>query len=140
MLACSSGFRGLNPFSQKQRWHMVKHWESHFGIGCLHIIEHKQIFLLKCHISQMCLRYFPIFNVKMEDKVQRYHIRRKMCLPAIAFASLKCAHPCGFQCETFTHMPLQNKVSFYFPTLNSLWDSMQSVAFISLLEKIMLCF
>lgn len=56
MLACSSGFGGLNPFSQKQRWHVVKRWESHLGIVYFHTVEHKQIFLLTCHISQMCFR------------------------------------------------------------------------------------
>ncbi len=56
MLACSSGFGGLNLFSQKQRWHVVKRWESHLGIAYFHIVEHKKIFLLTCHISQMCFR------------------------------------------------------------------------------------
>lgn len=45
-----------------------------------------------------------------------------MCLKAIAYVSPKCAVPRSFQCETFTHVPPQNKVSFYFPTLNSHWD------------------
>ncbi len=56
MLACSSGFGGLNLFSQKQRWHVVKRWESHLGIAYFHIVEHKKIVLLTCHISQMCFR------------------------------------------------------------------------------------
>lgn len=56
MLACSSGFGGLNLFSQKQRWHVVNRWDSHLGIAYFHIVEHKLIFLLTCHISQMCFR------------------------------------------------------------------------------------
>lgn len=56
MLACSSGFGGLNLFSQKQRWPVVNRWDSHLGIAYFHIVEHKLIFLLTCHISQMCFR------------------------------------------------------------------------------------
>lgn len=86
-------------------WHWVSpHWTQTVFLCVL--------FLLKCHISQMCI---PIFNVKTEDKVQWYHMRRKMCLKAIAYmyVSPKCARPRSFQ---------QNKVSSYIPTLNSHWD------------------